>query len=91
MHDERHGLFHKIADAFRNEGDVTPVVDPRGKYWDGQRWFVDGEPVTYRVAWTTNGEPHEERFTDIDQGYSFYELMQKDADVFGVRFDHLPW
>ena len=84
------GLFNKITDAFRN-GEAVPTGEASGKRWDGQRWLVDGEPVTYRVAWTTDGEPHEERFTDIDQGYSFYELMQKDANAFGVTFEHLPW
>lgn len=85
------GLLAKIADAFRNDDEAMSAIDSSGKHWDGRRWLVDGEPVTYRVAWTTGGELHEKHFTDIDQGYSFYELMQKDANAFGVTWDHIPW
>lgn len=66
------------------------------KAWnaDAGRWEIDGVPVTYRVSWTSVDparEQHTKEFTDVDQGYSFYEQMQRTAGTYAVTWDHVPW
>lgn len=87
------GFFDKLTDAFSsNRADSADEVNLGGKQWDGSRWTVDGVPVTYRVTWRTDGGVHhQEEFSDIDQGYSFYEAMQKSANAYGVTWDHIPY
>lgn len=46
--------------------------------------------AVYRVTWKSvepAQEDHERVFTDIDQGYSFYEMMQRDANSYAVRWN----
>jgi hypothetical protein len=56
-------------------------------------WEIDGIPVTYRVSWKSmdDGEQHTREFTDVDQGYDFYEDMQKSAHSYAVTWEHIPW
>lgn len=65
------------------------------KKWNATtgRWEIDGVPITYRVTWKSidTGEEHVRDFNDIDQGYDFYQLMQRDAYSIKVTWDHVPW
>ncbi|MGW5097806.1 hypothetical protein ACWEQ1_26050 [Streptomyces nodosus] len=58
-----------------------------------RRWEIDGVPITYRVTWKNinTGEEHAEDFNDVDQGYDFYQMMQRDAYAIKVTWDHVPW
>jgi hypothetical protein len=47
--------------------------------------------VTYRVTWETADGAHEETFTDVDQGYDFYQQMQRKAYARHVAWAHVPW
>jgi hypothetical protein len=66
---------------------------PGEKVWTGSRWEIDGVPITYKVTWTDidTGEQQEREFTDIDQGYSFYEWCKKSRLCSGATWDHVPW
>lgn len=52
------------------------------KKWnkDIGNWEVDGTAVTYRVTWKSidTGETYMRDFTDADQGYDFYQMIQRD-------------
>jgi hypothetical protein len=45
----------------------------------------------YRVTWKSieTGELHVREFSDVDQGYSYYELMQRDSKSYGATWDHV--
>ena len=57
--------------------------------WTGSRWEVDGKPVTYRVTWESydDSDDHVREFTDIDNGYDFYEYMRKGARGYKVTWE----
>ena len=66
------------------------------KKWNAEKgvWEIDGTPVTYRVTWTSDdpgGEQHTREFSDVDQGYSFYEDTKKSANAYSVTWEHVPW
>lgn len=65
------------------------------KAWNAAagRWEIDGVPVTYRVTWKSmdSGEEHSREFNDVDQGYSYYEMKQRDANSYGATWEHVPW
>ncbi|KYH45441.1 hypothetical protein AZH51_16065 [Branchiibius sp. NY16-3462-2] len=85
------GFLNRLTDAFGSDKPSANLADLGGAQWDGAKWTVDGVPVTYRVTWKTyDGEDHEREFTDIDQGYSFYEDMQKGASAYRVTWEHVP-
>lgn len=49
--------------------------------------------LNYVVSWTvidSGGETREERFTSRDQGWDFYQSMQRSADAYNVTWDHVP-
>ena len=91
------GFFDRLTSTFGGDHDHvesgdTDETDRGGKQWDGHKWTVDGVPVTYRVTWKTyDGEFHERDFSDVDQGYSFFEDMQKGATAHSVTWEHLPY
>ncbi|WP_428956247.1 hypothetical protein [Streptomyces sp. cg35] len=45
---------------------------------------------TYRVTWkhvdTGKDHVHVQEFRDIDQGYDFYQMMQRDGYCYQVRW-----
>jgi hypothetical protein len=49
------------------------------------------EPVTYRVTWKSydDANVHTREFTDIDDGYDFYQHMQKGARGYKVTWEHV--
>ncbi|MEX5236011.1 hypothetical protein [Kocuria arenosa] len=57
------------------------------------KWEIDGTPISYRVTWKSidDGAEHTREFTDIDQGYDFYQDMLKSAKTYGATWDHLPY
>jgi hypothetical protein len=66
------------------------------KEWNAEKgnWEIDGIPVTYRVTWRSvdsGGEQHTRDFSDVDQGYSFYQDMQKSGGAYDVTWAHVPW
>lgn len=65
------------------------------KRWNPEKgnWEIDGNSVIYRVSWKSidDGDEHARDFTDVDQGYSFYESMQKTAGAIHVTWEHVPW
>ncbi|QJU54528.1 hypothetical protein SCB71_15480 [Herbiconiux sp. KACC 21604] len=64
------------------------------KKWNNGVWEIDGVPITYRVTWKTYESPDEvfsEEFSDVDNGYDFYEMKKRSADNFAVTWDHIPW
>lgn len=49
--------------------------------------------LNYRVAWTvmdSGGETRERIFTSRDQGWDFYQDMQKSHHAYKVTWDHIP-
>jgi hypothetical protein len=44
--------------------------------------------LNYRVTWRSvdSGEPHEEVFTSRDQGWDFYQDMQRSAHAYGATW-----
>lgn len=65
------------------------------KKWNAAsgRWEIDGVPIRYRVTWREfdSGEEHAREFDDVDQGYEFYRLMQRDANSYRATWEHIPW
>ncbi|MBB4714447.1 hypothetical protein [Streptomyces luteogriseus] len=47
----------------------------------------------YRVTWkdvdTGPDVDHVRDFRDIDQGYDYYQMMQRHAGAYKVRWDHV--
>ncbi|MFC5216177.1 hypothetical protein [Streptomyces coerulescens] len=45
----------------------------------------------YRVTWKNieTGEECVKEFNDIDQGYDYYQMMQRDAYAIKVRWEHV--
>ncbi|MFF2010313.1 hypothetical protein ACFVWY_14740 [Streptomyces sp. NPDC058195] len=46
----------------------------------------------YRVTWKSVDparEEHVQDFRDIDQGYDFYLMMQRDANAYKVTWEHV--
>lgn len=68
----------------------------RKKQWNKhrQQWEVldddTGEVliVTYTVSWTKEGVRYSKDFTDVDNGYDFYERMRKNWDAYDVEWKH---
>lgn len=93
--DVRMGFWRRLSSAAGGVDEPAdgPTEPPSGKRWNGSNWEVDGEQVTYRVTWRSSDDDstHQREFTDIDQGYSFYEMVQKDARSHGARWEHVPW
>lgn len=49
--------------------------------------------LNYRVTWRSvgaNGETREKVFTSRDQGWDFYQDMQKSANAYGATWEHIP-
>jgi hypothetical protein len=65
------------------------------KVWNkgSQQWEIDGVAVTYRVTWRNidTGAEEVREFDDVDQGYDFYQMMQRDAHSTGATWEHLPY
>lgn len=63
------------------------------KLWnkDDQVWNVDGEPISYRVSWTSSTDQQDRTrdFDDIDNGYDFYQDCLKDAGCLNVTWAHV--
>lgn len=49
--------------------------------------------LNYRVTWKSvdegGGETHERVFTSRDQGWDFYQDMQKSAHAYGATWEHI--
>lgn len=58
-----------------------------------REWEIDGVPITYRVTWKSpdTGEDHSKDFVDVDNGYDFYQQMQRSVKASSVTWDHVPW
>ncbi len=56
---------------------------------------VDEVPVTYRVTWESfddageHIEKHTKDFTDIDQGYDFYQHRLKSRRSYNATWEHV--
>ncbi len=65
------------------------------KNWNAEkdRWEIDGVPIHYRVTWKSidDGEEHTREFTDVDQGYDFYQQKQRSRHSYGATWEHLPY
>lgn len=49
--------------------------------------------VNYRVTWRvmdSGGETREKTFTNRDQGWDFYQDMQKSPHAYGATWEHFP-
>lgn len=49
--------------------------------------------LNYVVTWRSvkeNGASHERRFTSRDQGWDFYQDMQRSVNAYAVTWDHVP-
>jgi hypothetical protein len=62
------------------------------KRWnhEKQMWEIDGQPCegpVWQVTWRWDGGEQASRaFPNVDQGYSYYQMMQKDPRAFNVRW-----
>ena len=65
------------------------------KKWNKRtsNWEIDGVPVTYTVSWENidDGGYYTKEFSDVDQGYDFYQQRLKDANCINVTWQHNPW
>lgn len=53
----------------------------------------DDPSLNYRITWQATNEAgafHERVFTDRDQGWDFYQDMQRGAGAYNVTWDHVP-
>lgn len=49
--------------------------------------------LNYRVTWRSvneGGTTHERIFTSRDQGWDFYQDMQKSPRAYGATWEHIP-
>ncbi|MEV8183378.1 hypothetical protein [Specibacter sp. NPDC078692] len=49
--------------------------------------------LKYRVTWRSveeSGKTYEKVFTSRDQGWDFYQDVQKSPDAYGATWDHIP-
>lgn len=48
--------------------------------------------LNYRVAWRSadDGQSHEKIFTSRDQGWDFYQDIQRVPGALGVSWEHIP-
>ena len=50
--------------------------------------------LKYRVTWKSleedDGKIYEEVFTSRDQGWDFYQDMQKSPSAYGATWEHIP-
>jgi len=65
------------------------------KKWNKKtdNWEIDGVPVTYTVTWTNinDGKYYTKEFSDIDNGYEYYQWLLKGANCINVTWNHIPW
>ncbi|WP_243063171.1 hypothetical protein [Humibacter sp. RRB41] len=47
--------------------------------------------MTYRVTWKRfdDDELHEREFVDVDNGYDFYGMMQRDANSYDATWERV--
>lgn len=53
---------------------------------------IEDASLNYRVTWRSvaeSGETHERIFTSRDQGWDFYQDMQRGAGAYGVTWEHI--
>jgi hypothetical protein len=53
---------------------------------------IEDASLNYRVTWrsfTGSESTHERIFTSRDQGWDFYQDMQKGAGAYAVTWDHI--
>lgn len=54
---------------------------------------IENATLNYLVTWRSvaeGGETHERLFTDRDQGWDFYQDMQRSPHAYAVTWDHVP-
>lgn len=53
---------------------------------------VEDPNFHYRITWRSvdTGQDHEEVFTSRDQGWDFYQDMQRTPGALSVSWEHIP-
>jgi hypothetical protein len=75
----------RVGAVLSEQGEEEVRHEPTSGYEDPS--------LNYRVTWRSvddGGTTHERVFTSRDQGWDFYQQMQRSASAYGESWEHIP-